>query len=67
MFFDEGLLKVLSFVIGNPPASAKIGESILLNANHVSDHFPQNANSPSLQAMEVKNDKVVFIVRPELD
>lgn len=52
MFFEESLLKPLSFVIGVPPPSSKIGESLILNSKN---------------AFEVKNDIVVFVIKPDIE
>ena len=48
---DEGILKVLSFVIGNLPESANVKKKMILS--------DKNAFQP-------EHKDVVFIVRPEI-
>eukprot|EP00347_Sterkiella_histriomuscorum_P010829 403374767 len=52
VYFDEGLLKVLSFVFGTIPPQANIDQTLPL----------QDKNQ-----LQPECDKVIFVVRPELD
>ena len=51
VFFEENLLKLLSFVIDSPPQSTKINQNIILTGEKV----------------DIVNDTVVFVIRPDLE
>ena len=53
---EESLLKVLSFVIGNFPESAKVKQKITLYNKAIDKYIPN-----------VDNSTVVFVARPDVD
>ena len=52
LYFDESLIKVLSFVIGQLPASCNVKDKILLQDTAV---------------IQPANKTIIFVIRPEIE